>query len=148
MKAPTGHEEDTDEWGDPLGLCVTCVQSWPCKTWQRWTNSKDYRIALLQQEVKALRKMAIDGQRRLGRVERTKDIHHKVLFLGLLPAVNSAGASTVEVTFEQEAVEVSSVAGRTTRVPGMEDVNVIRRTAYPSGTRHTFENGRMTEERP
>lgn len=91
MREPTEHHVYDDEYQDDTGECIECDQPWPCKTWRKWTASKDYRIAQLEATVKRLSGQAARDGDKLHELESTVRDDSNILRNGIFRAISDIG---------------------------------------------------------
>ncbi|QES45213.1 hypothetical protein DEJ49_33275 [Streptomyces venezuelae] len=91
MKEPKQHIVIESDFGPDDPICGECGDNWPCRTWRRWTTSKDYRIAELEAAVKRLTDRAGDQERQLHRLEQVVREDSNILRNGIFRAVSDLG---------------------------------------------------------
>lgn len=144
MKEPSKHrpaEYSDPEWGDEYQYCQADREPWPCRKWQRWTASKEYRLKELEDKHELLVSSYRSTETEL-RETREKLRRLELLVRGgVLLALRDAGHSgiTEEVTRD---VQDYTMAGSSWvhRVAGLEDYTVTY-----TGRNTKYVNGELTE---
>lgn len=148
MKEPTEHTPADDEYereGDTLE-CIECDQPWPCKTWRKWTASKDYRIAQLEAGLKREQQRTSGFEERLSKLERTVSEDNNILRNGVFKAIadisehGQAGSLGLEWTRDAQDFTMQG-NNHTFRVAGPSQLHVL----YIAVDGSVWANGAMTE---
>lgn len=145
MKEPEGHEASANDY-EP-SCCVEDGQPWPCKTWRKWTASKDCRITELEATVKRLADRAGSQERQLHRLEQTVREDSNILRNGVFRAMADLGRhermGNLTLNWSRDPVDVTP-AGAAWRelAPGTVDLTV----KYEDVDGRTWTNGAITDQ--
>lgn len=148
MKEPTKHLEIESDYGSDDPVCAEDGDNWPCKTWRKWTASKDYRIARLEAAVKALQVDSNNDASRIEALERTVREDSNILRNGIFRAVKDMGAhgrvGNLGLEWIQDAQDFTALGdGHAVRVATGSDLSVV----YDDVEGRTWTNGKVTEQR-
>ncbi len=147
MKEPTEHHVYDDGHDDDAGECTADGQEWPCKTWRRWTKSKDYRIAELEATVKRLSERTTAQAGTLIDLQKTVRDDSNILRNGVFRAMQDVGrhGRMGNLTLDwQRDVQDFTMAGSShiARIAGSSELTVI----YEDLGGRTWTNGEITEQ--
>ncbi|MFF0183507.1 hypothetical protein [Streptomyces sp. NPDC005244] len=145
MREPTDHEASTNEY-EPLH-CVEDGKPWPCKTWRRWTKSKDYRIAELEAGLKAAREHTSRLDSRLREAEKTVREDSNILRNGIFRGMTDLGKhgrmGNLTLNWSREAEDFTMATDRhRVRLAGPVELAVM----YEDLDGRTWTNGAVTDQ--
>ena len=116
---------DVEDFG-PDQVCAETGYDWPCKAWRKWTKSKDYRIARLEERVDKLTLNTVGDRKELARLRTARRRN------GLITAAHTEWlAGLNQTTGHAAGIEVR----RDVETIGVSDGWAIKRVAMPE----TFE---------
>lgn len=152
MKEPEGHYEcdPADVIPDDRTLVPYCASDgevWPCKTWQKWTASKDYRIAQLEAGLKREQQRTSDFEERLSKLEHTVSEDNNILRNGVFKAIadisehGRAGSLGLEWAMDAQDFTMRG-SSHMHRVAGPAQLHVL----YIAVDGSVWANGVMTEK--
>ncbi|MEU3149016.1 hypothetical protein [Streptomyces griseus] len=123
MKEPKRHEpNDEDEF------CLECDFEWPCPTWKKWSNSKDYRIQYLEAAVERLVKADAEQRTSIDALRVTVREQGLILQHGVLRAIADIGsgreAGRITVNQSTDFVDVTPYGGPSLRIPTLRHYDV------------------------
>ncbi|MCX4912856.1 hypothetical protein [Streptomyces sp. NBC_00687] len=145
MKEPEGHEASANDY-EP-SCCVEDGSPWPCKTWRKWTASKDYRIKELEAGLKAARENAARIDARLRAVENTVREDSNILRNGIFRAMADLGKEgrmgNLALNWSREAEDFTTL-GQSHRVRVAGPVDLIVKYVDIDG--RTWTDGVVTDQ--
>ncbi|MFJ4828444.1 hypothetical protein ACIP79_00660 [Streptomyces sp. NPDC088747] len=138
--------DGVDHKGHAIETCYKCGTDWPCKTWRRWTKSKDYRIAELEAAVKRLADQTTRDGEKLRELERAVRDDSNILRNGVFRAMTDLGKSgrmgNLDLSWAQDIQDFTMMGtSHITRVAGRSELTVT----YEDVSGYTWTNGVVTE---
>lgn len=147
MKEPTEHEPNGVPYED-YEICEADGKRWPCDTWQKWTASKDYRIAQLEEGLKREQQRTSGLEAQVREMAKTVRDDSNILRNGIFHAMTDLGTHErigslgLEWTVDDQDFTMMGGSHRV-RVAGSSELSVI----YVAVDGRVWTNGVVTEHR-
>lgn len=147
MKEPIEHQAIESDYGPDDPVCAEDGDNWPCKTWRRWTASKDYRIAELEEGLKREQRRTSSLADQVRETAKTVREDSNILRNGIFHAMRDLGRRgamgnlTLDWSRDSEDFDVFTL-GRRVRVAGPTELTVT----YEDLDGRTWTNGAVTDQ--
>lgn len=148
MKEPTEHQAIESDYGPDDPVCAEDGDNWPCATWQKWTASKDYRIAQLEEGLKREQRRTSSLEDRVREMAKTVREDTNILRNGIFKAIADLGThgriGSLGLEWLSDSQDFTMMgSGHRVRVATPAELSVI----YIDVDGRVWTNGIVTEQR-